>query len=148
MLEIYTAGFLDADGSLRLARDRASQPEHTRFPVVEFYNCDKTILEKIQERWGGRLFSKKQKNPDHNVSYTLKLSYDTAFNLLKDVSPYMIHQKKAYRAKLIVDQYKELTPRNGQYTEKMIERKLALVEQVMGTTMRGRGAYENYSDGP
>lgn len=141
MLEVYTAGFLDADGSIRLSRDRASQPEYTRFPTVEFYNCDISILEKIKDRWGGNIKGNKSKNPNYNVSYTLTLNYDNAYNLLEDVLPYMMHQKKAYRAKLIVEQYKQLTPRNGKYTEEMINKKLYLIEQVMGVIMRGQGAY-------
>lgn len=141
MIEIYTAGFLDADGTIRLSRDRASQPEYTRFPTVEFYNCDITILEKIKEKWGGRISSNKPKNPNYNISYTLTLNYDNAYDLLEDVLPYMLHQKKAYRAKLIVAHYKQLTPRNGKYTEEMINKKLILIEQVMGVVMRGQGAY-------
>jgi len=53
----------------------------------------------------------------------------------------MLHSKKAHRAKLIVEHYKASTPRNGKYTPELIEKKKWLVEEVMGMTMRGAGAY-------
>jgi len=141
MLEIYTAGFLDADGSVALRKDRAHQPDYLRGPSVEFFNCDKQILEKIQERWGGSLSSRNPSKENHNISYELRLIGNAAYKLLEDVSPYMLHQKKGYRAKLIVEHYKNCTPRNGKYTPEQIEKKKWLVEEVMGIQMRGAGAY-------
>ena len=141
MLEIYTAGFLDADGSVSLKKDRSNHPDHLRSPCVEFYNCDIGILEKIQERWGGRISNKNPGKENHNISYELRLGGNAAYKLLEDVSTYMIHQKKAKRAKLIVEHYKNCTPRNGKYTPDQIEKKKWLVEEVMGITMRGAGAY-------
>lgn len=140
MLEIYTAGFLDADGSVSLSS--ASKGNNwMRAPCVEFYNCDTNILGKIQERWGGRIGAKKSKNPKHNTSYELRLIGDAALKLLEEVAPYMLHQKKSKRAKLIVEHYKSCTPRNGKYTPEQIEKKKWLTEEVMGTIMRGEGAY-------
>jgi len=141
MLEIYTAGFLDADGSVSLRKDRSNQPEYFRAPCVEFYNCDKQILEIIQQKWGGRIGSRIPSKENWNISYELRLGGNDALKLLEDVSPYMIHSKKSYRAKLIVEHYKSCTPRNGKYTPDQIEKKKWLFEEVMGTTMRGLGAY-------
>lgn len=141
MLEIYTAGFLDADGSVSLYKDRSNQPDYLRGPCVEFYNCDKGILEKIQARWGGRIDSRNSAKEKHNVSYELRLIGNAAYQLLEDVVPYMLHQKKGYRASLIVEHYKSCTPRNGKYTPDQIIKKKWLVEEVMGITMRGVGAY-------
>lgn len=141
MLEIYTAGFLDADGSVSLSKDRKDHPDYLRCPAVEFYNCDKGILEKIQTRWGGRISSKTPRNENWNVSYELRLRGNAAYNLLTDVAPYMLHSKKGLRASLIVEHYKACTPRNGKYTPEQIEKKKWLVAEIMGITMRGAGAY-------
>jgi len=140
MLEIYTAGFLDADGSVSLSKDHKNE-NWKRTPCVEFYNADIGILETIVERWGGRINARKPKNPNHNISYAIRLTGDKALKLLTDVAPYMLHSKKAHRAKLIVEHYKASTPRNGKYTPELIEKKKWLVEEVMGMTMRGAGAY-------
>lgn len=93
MLEIYTAGFLDADGSVSLRKDRA-QVDYLRSPCVEFYNCDKSILEKIQQRWGGKIKARIPKKENWNMSYELRLGGDVAIELLTDVAPYMLHVKK------------------------------------------------------
>ena len=53
----------------------------------------------------------------------------------------MLHSKKKHRAKLIVEHYKSCTPRNGKYTSEHITKKQWLVEEVMNTIMRGKGAY-------
>ena len=141
MLEIYTAGFLDADGSVSLQKGRSTDPNYMRTPEVSFYNCDKTILDAISARWGGKVKSNKPTSEKHNVSFCLRVGGDAALRLLEEVVPYMLHQKKSLRAKLIVEHYKDCTPRNGKYTQDVIERKTWLVEEVMGMTMRGVGAW-------
>ena len=141
MLEIYTAGFLDADGSVSLSKASKYAEDYMRFPEVAFYNCDKGILDTIANRWGGRVSSKKHSNLEWNVSYELRVTGDSALSLLKDVSQYMLHGKKSKRARLILEHYKSCTPRNGKYTTEQIQKKRWLVEEVMGIQMRGVGAY-------
>jgi len=141
MLEIYTAGFLDADGSVSMPKQRKTMPNYIRSPEVAFYNCDRTILDAIAERWGGKVKGNKVYNENHNVSYTLRIGGNAALKLLEDVTPYMLHKKKSKRASLIVEHYKNCTPRNGKYTPELIERKEWLVQEVMGTQMTGAGAY-------
>jgi hypothetical protein len=140
MLEVYTAGFLDADGSVSLAKHKTGA-EWMRTPTVEFYNCDKGILDKISERWGGNIGSKKPNTPNSNVSYELRIGGNKALKLLDDVAPHMLHSKKGRRARLIVEHYRNCTPRNGKYTPEQIEKKKWLTEEVMGIVMRGKGAY-------
>ena len=142
MFESYVAGFLDADGSVSLGKDRKGE-EYSRRPLVTFYNCDTNILNKIQERWGGRIKARLPQNQNSNVSYELELNAMESLSLLTDVVPYMLHEKKKKRASLIVEHYKDCTPRNGKYTTDQMAKKKWLVEQVMGTIMRGPGAYSN-----
>lgn len=140
MIEAYTAGFLDADGSVTLEKTRKGL-DWLRAPLVSFYNCDKEILEYIQARWGGGIHSNKVASPQHNVSYHLTVGGHAAIDLLRDVLPFMRHTKKKLRAELIVEHYVSCTPRNGKYTSEHIEKKIWLAEQVMGITMRGAGAW-------
>ena len=138
----YTAGFLDADGSVSLEKQGDKRKQWSRIPSVSFYNCDRGILEAINAtHYGGRISEQKGKKANHNTSYTLKFKGHPALYLLECIMPYMLHSKKAKRAKFIVEGYERLTPRNGKYTEEQIKEKLILVEQVMGITMRGPGAY-------
>lgn len=141
MLEAYTAGFLDADGSVALTKSRTTKEDWVRGPEVNFYNCDRGILESIQERWGGGIKANKPTGKNHNISYALIVSGNACLALLGDVLPYMKHSKKKRRASLIVEHYKNCTPRNGKYTPEQIEMKKWLAEEVMGITMRGTGAW-------
>lgn len=140
MLEAYTAGFLDADGSVALTKVHGGE-EWLRTPQVSFFNCDRSILESIQEHWGGGIKANKPTSKNHNVSYYLIVGGNSCLKLLEDVLPYMKHSKKKKRASLIVENYKNCTPRNGKYTPDQIEMKKWLAEEVMGITMRGQGAW-------
>jgi len=137
----YIAGFLDADGYIALCKTGAGE-NWRRIAEVSFTNADKTILDKIQETYpGGRFGEKKPKKVTHNISYQLKYRGDAALKVMEAVLPFMQHTKKKERAELILTNYKKLTPRNGKYTEEMIEKKIAFAEEVMDIQMRGEGAY-------
>jgi len=139
-IEAYTAGFLDADGSVSLVKFR-SDSDWLRMPQVAFYNCDKSILKQLQKEWGGNIRANKPTSKKHNVSYSLHLINNNALALLERVLPHMLHTKKKKRAELISANYKKCTPRNGKYTAKQIVQKKRLAKRVMGIEMRGAGAW-------
>ncbi len=134
-IDSYTAGFLDADGSVTMYRSHATA---FRIPRVEFYNCDLAILEFLQEHWSGRIIIRRPKNVKHNDSYTLQLNSSASLQLLFQCLPFMLHQKKSKRASLIVSYYRSCTPRNGKYTTDQLETKRWLEEAVMSIKMRGK----------
>lgn len=45
---------------------------------------------------------------------------DSAISLLKEIEPYLVIKNKKKRAKLIIDRYKDVTPRNGRYSASML----------------------------
>lgn len=138
MIEAYTAGFLDADGTVTLSKPKSGE-DYLRYPKVEFYNCDVSILESLKNSWGGTIVKKPLKKSNHNDSYELRIVGNSAISLLSKILPYMLHEKKVYRAKLIVENYKNCTPRNGKYSDKQKKDKIELCNKVMQTTMRGNG---------
>ena len=105
--------------------------------MVEFYNCDLGILETLRERWGGKIKSR-QGQPHHNVSYTLSLNTTKSLQILDEIVDLMLHVKKKKRAQLIVDHYRDYTPRNGKYTIEQLKKKKWLEEAVMSIKMRGK----------
>jgi len=129
----YIAGFLDADGSVSMTPKGQIS--------VQFYNADIDILKSIQNLYGGQLKTRESEDKNHNTAYVLVCKYNRAYNLLKDVCSYMIHNKKKRRASLIVKYYKEYTPRNGKYTPELLKKKKWLIKEVKGILMRGEGAY-------
>jgi hypothetical protein len=54
-----------------------------------------------------------------------------AIALLREISPFLIIKSKKKRAQLIIDKYKDVTPRNGRYNEDMLKKKKALIEEFM-----------------
>ena len=143
MFEAYVAGFLDADGMVSMEKSLNRHLEHQRFATVMFANADRGILEEIQERWGGHIVARKAQKENHNTSYILKLTQDFALILLRDVMPHMRHQKKKQRALLLLERFKQCTPRNGKYTPILIEQKMSLIEDFFNIQMRGAGAYDS-----
>lgn len=137
----YIAGFLDADGSIALS-SKSAKCEWARTPEISFFNCDRGILDAIQKQYNaGKVKANKPTSKNHNVSYSLHVGGNAAIVLMSDVLPYMLHEKKRQRARLIVENYKSCTPRNGKYNKAMIAKKMKLIEDVMGIQMRGKGAY-------
>ncbi|WLF68754.1 hypothetical protein Q6375_12300 [Clostridium septicum] len=59
----------------------------------------------------------------HKNCYTFVVNYNNTINLLKDVYPYLIIKSKKLRAKMIIEEYKNLTPRNGRYSEELLKEK-------------------------
>ena len=56
--------------------------------------------------------------PHHTPSYTYAIYNRQALTLLEQVYPYL-KTYKSQRAKIILNNYEKLTPRNGKYTEKL-----------------------------
>ncbi len=67
------------------------------------------------------IISKKNYNVEiHKDCYSYVLRRNDAINLIKDIYPYLVIDAKKKRARLILEKYKALTPRNGRYSEEML----------------------------
>jgi hypothetical protein len=70
------------------------------------------------------IIPKKNYYPEiHKDCYSYVLRRDDAINLIKEIYPYLIIESKKKRAKLILEKYKALTPRNGRYSDEMLKAK-------------------------
>ena len=54
----------------------------------------------------------------------MPLKYNDAIKLIEDIYPYLIIPTKKKRAQLILTRYKDVTPRNGRYSEEMLKDKM------------------------
>jgi hypothetical protein len=83
------------------------------------------LLQWIKSTIGkGTIINKKNYNVDrHKNSYTYYLKHNDAIDLLKEIQPYLIIEIKKKRAKMIVNLYKAITPRNGRYSAEMLNMK-------------------------
>lgn len=118
----YIAGIIDGEGSIMLSKFHKNQYPS---PCVSVASTDIELLLWLKDTFGkGKIIKKKNYNKiKHKDSFTYKVTYNDAIELLKDIEPYLIIPKKKLRAKLIIEKYKQVTPRNGRYSKEMKELK-------------------------
>lgn len=118
----YIAGIIDGEGSIMLTRFHKNQYPS---PCISIASTDLELLEWVKLKIGnGKITSKKNYNKiRHKDSFTYTLGYDVAIDLLKEIEPYLVIEKKKSRAKYIIKNYKSVTIRNGRYNEEQKLRK-------------------------
>lgn len=109
----YLAGLIDGEGTVTLTR--AHRNENRRL-VVSISNNEIAILRFARSAVGaGKITSKRKYKEHHGVSFTYQLSSRQALDLLRQIVRYM-NSYKVMRARLALEKYLLLTPRNGRYT--------------------------------
>lgn len=118
----YIAGIIDGEGSIMLIKFHNNQFPS---PCVSISSTTLELLEWIKSKTGmGHIIHKKNYNSEkYKESYSYVLKYNDALNLLKDIEPYLIIETKKKRCKLILSEYKNITPRNGRYNSASIKLK-------------------------
>lgn len=121
LIYAYTAGLIDGEGTITLTKTHSSN--EFRYPVISITSTTYSFLSYMKEQFGGTISTHKSYSDKHKVSWHWTLVGSKVISLLPNIIPYMLEPNKIYRAKLIIDQYSALTPRNGKYTDKMREDK-------------------------
>lgn len=117
----YIAGIIDGEGSIMLIRNN-----YNKFPspCISISSTTLELLEWIKNTTHvGKIIKKKIYKEYHKDSYSFVVTYNDAINLMSEIYPFLVINSKRQRAKLIIDNYKKLTPRNGRYTLEMLEAK-------------------------
>lgn len=126
----YIAGIIDGEGSIMLIKFHNNQFPS---PCVSIASTTLELLIWIKNKINaGIIIKKKNYNKSkHKDSYTYYLKYNDAINLLEQISDYLIISSKKQRAKLILEKYKNVTPRNGRYSSEMLKLKNEFYEEFM-----------------
>jgi len=83
----YLAGLLDGEGSLSLAR-RYHRDRSIEYSVrVAVYNCDRPVLEAVQNSWGGHLASVGPRRPEWRAAHSLIWTNSAAAGVLRALAP-------------------------------------------------------------
>lgn len=123
----YLAGLIDGEGTISLMKERASAK--FRYPVIEVSSTTLDMLEKIKELAnGGSISKQKVYKENHKQAWHYSVRGDKAIALMNEVKDYLLEPKKKARAELICSTYKMVTPRNGRYSEELLEKKLQFEE--------------------
>ena len=119
----YIAGIIDGEGNIMLQRFHVGEYPS---PCVSIASTTLKLLYWIKDIVGkGTIINKKNYNPEkHQDCYSYTIKYNDAIKLIKDIYPFLIVPTKKKIAELILKRYKEVTPRNGKYSEEMLKAKL------------------------
>jgi len=123
----YAAGIIDGEGTITLANNRNNT--EFRHPVVSVSSTSRELLEFMEENYGGSISKHKTYKKSHKTSYSWSLTFNDAVDFLSEIQTFLKEKEKLHRSKLIVEHYRDLTPKNGKYSTEVKERKLKLQEE-------------------
>lgn len=116
----YLAGIIDGEGTITLTRKHRNE---NRQLVVSISNNERCLLDYVLKIVGaGKITSKKTYQKQHMPSFTYAIANRQALDLLKQITIYLRSYKMA-RSKLVLDQYINLTPRNGKYSLELLQKR-------------------------
>ena len=124
----YVTGFFDADGSITMTKSY----KNAKFKTikVDFTNVELSILKEIQEyllEYDIKTFisTKPARKLTHQVSYALSSNSNQMSLKLCQLLINSKHPKKIHRIKTVLKYHNIVTKRNGKYSNKEHDRKLA-----------------------
>lgn len=117
----YLAGLVDGEGTIALSGPRHRQ-RNTRHPVISIANTDYNLVQWPLKITGAGFISKKGKKKlsHHLDSYIYAAHSNQALSIIAQIYPYLKNKSKRARAKLLLEEYKEVTPRNGKYSPDLL----------------------------
>ncbi|MCT8975907.1 hypothetical protein N4T77_04790 [Clostridium sp. CX1] len=126
----YIAGIIDGEGSIMLISLHKNQYPS---PMISISSTTMELLEWIKSTVGkGTIINKKNYNTErHKNSYTYYLKYNDAIELLKEIESYLVIKTKKKRAQMIINEYKDVTPRNGRYSSELLALKEKFYEEFI-----------------
>ena len=126
----YLAGFIDGEGTITLSRKHRNE---NRQLAITISNTERQILEFCLKAIGaGKITNKRTTKSHHTPSFTYAIYNRQALTLLEQIEPYL-RSYKVKRAKLILENYITLTPRNGRYTDKLMRKRKEFEKTVLET---------------
>jgi hypothetical protein len=118
---IYAAGLFDGEGSIMLLREHRGQ---FRIPAVSMTSTTKDLLVFMKDVFGGSIRQHKSYKDHHKPSWIWTVRYNRALDCARKLLLYSKEPVKVQRLKLLVNEYKKVTPRNGKYFGESIAMKL------------------------
>src|SRR6266566_4938489 len=124
----YIAGLIDGEGTISLTR---KYRDGNRQLFVSISSTERYILEHVLRTVGaGKITNKRTYLKHHSPSGAYAIANRQALDLLKQVSPYL-RSYKSERARLVLEHYLRLTPRNGRYSHEQLKEREFFVKQFL-----------------
>ncbi len=129
----YVAGIIDGEGTITLTRTHRGE---NRRPVVSISSTELELLTYVRSVIGaGRVTTKVCAQSHHSPSFTYCITSRQALTLLAQVSPYL-RTYKFKRARLLLEEYQRVTPRNGRYTTEQRAARAHMEERFFAISVR------------
>lgn len=119
----YLAGIVDGEGTISIAKSGHGKG---LMPYISIANTNLKLIEEIsgflKSIGVGFHVSKKQpRKSNHQVSYSLNVRYNHAIKLAELLRWKLVI--KSEQARMLIEDYKKCTPRNGKYNKEQLEMK-------------------------
>lgn len=114
----WLAGYIDGDGCVSIHNQ--TNREFKRL-VISIDSTDLCLLERVKQLTGtGTIVAKKKSQDHHSQAYSWRAgSAYKVIEILETILPYLQCPSKIGRARLVVENWRRVTPKNGKYTEEM-----------------------------
>lgn len=127
----YIAGLIDGEGTVTLCRKHRNE---NRQVAVTISNTDLRLLDYVLKTVRmGKITRKRTVSERHTPSFTYAVYNQQALRLLAaEIAPYL-RTYKAERTSIILQDYCNLTPRNGKYTDRQRILRTEFEHRVLAT---------------
>lgn len=122
----YIAGIIDGEGSICLTTKRIGE---FRSPSISVASTTYELVEYLKNKIGGNISIKTKSQEHHKQSWVWAIGTNLTLELLEEIQNYLLVPEKKYRANLLTAKYKQVTVRNGKYSEEKLKEKLAFEEE-------------------
>lgn len=116
----YLAGLFDGEGTITLLRHNRNE---FKGPVMSMTSTTHNLLVLCQKSLGGDIQTQKVYKSHHKPSWSWRVRGNAALNAIAKLYPYLQEPEKKRRMQLILSTYKEVTPRNGKYSDELLLKK-------------------------
>ena len=124
----YLAGLIDGEGTITLSRRNLNKH---RSLVITISNTEMSILNYVQKITGvGKITNKRTTKANHTPSFTYQVANQQALDILKQTADFYRSYKRD-RARLAVQDYTRLTPRNGKYSPAQLQERNQFIEKFL-----------------
>jgi hypothetical protein len=129
----YVAGIVDGEGTITLTRTHRGE---NRRPLLSISSTELELLSYVQSVIGaGKITKKACARRHHTPSFAYVISSRQALAVLSQISHYL-HTYKSLRARLLLDEYASVTPRNGRYTPDQSANRQRFEERFFAISVR------------
>lgn len=135
----YAAGFVDGEGTIRVERAYGPSPGRLYRAYVEVSQVTPGPLNMMMDRWGGHLYLRPRKNPNHRPIFRWQIADRKAIDFVTELRPYLIVKAAQADVLIALGEIKRANAARRPYTAEELANQAALY--LRATELNRRGAF-------